>query len=545
MAHPQVEPGRYRLTGRGSGDERQQVGAVAGGRMPYSIARDVHQQREVVITRVPMPEVVTGTLLADEWARHVGPRGPRALPGVPEDRPPAAAVVVGAPGTTGWRALNAARAVIGAPAHRSLVRVHDVFLEEGSLQVVSELVADAVPLAVLLDAEGPLSSYRAAEIAADLLAALEVLHASGRSHRNIGPWTVLICADGTAMLGGSAEGAAQDAVCGNGGVTVDQAGEDGERGNGVGAGSGKDEPAAPPRWGVVELRDREARMAEVGPCAERWSPEQAGPPITGGVPERSAAGAPEQYGPWPAPVVGAGTDIWALGALLFRAVHCRPPYPEDDVETLLRAVREGPEWTAVRPGPQDAAPCRAIPTAGRSGRLRQDPPRRDPLRRLRPIVAAMLVTDPAERPTARSVRARLDELIAGAPQPDPEETGEVGTLLPVLRPPGTVEPHRGRGRHARAGSAGRRSEAPKGRAAQGPAGRQNGTGRGGSASEGAGAGRTEAGRTVVGRTEAGRAGEGRSGGRRRGLLLGISLVVALLALVIGALLVAVLLLPEG
>ena len=53
----------------------------------------------------------------------------------------------------------------------------------------------ARPLAALL-AERPLYPYRAAEIAADVLTALRVLHAHGWMHRNITVRTVLVCDDG-------------------------------------------------------------------------------------------------------------------------------------------------------------------------------------------------------------------------------------------------------------------------------------------------------------------------------------------------------------
>ncbi len=87
-----------------------------------------------------------------------------------------------------------------------------MFAEGGSLWIVSELVS-ARSLASLL-AEKPLTPYRAAEVAADVLMALRVLHAHGWVHRNITERTVLVCDDGRVMLTGLAAGAAEEALCG-------------------------------------------------------------------------------------------------------------------------------------------------------------------------------------------------------------------------------------------------------------------------------------------------------------------------------------------
>src|SRR5690606_22504324 len=84
--------------------------------------------------------------------------------------------------------------------------------EGGSLWIVSELVS-ARPLSALL-AEKPLSPYRAAEVASDVLTALRVLHSHGWVHRNITARTILVCDDGRVMLTGLAVGAAEEALCG-------------------------------------------------------------------------------------------------------------------------------------------------------------------------------------------------------------------------------------------------------------------------------------------------------------------------------------------
>ncbi|WP_433546120.1 protein kinase [Streptomyces sp. CA-294286] len=155
--------------------------------------------QEVLVRQVPLPEVVEAEFVdADGGPVHRRPapgRGPRRS-GDPAVR----------------RAIEAAQAAAQIPDHPRLDQVFDVFEEDGSLWIVSELVA-ARPLAALL-AEAPLSPYRAAEVASDVLTALRVLHAHGWTHRNITVRTVLVCDDGRIVLTGLAAGAAEEALCG-------------------------------------------------------------------------------------------------------------------------------------------------------------------------------------------------------------------------------------------------------------------------------------------------------------------------------------------
>ncbi|WP_239099622.1 protein kinase domain-containing protein, partial [Streptomyces rochei] len=137
------------------------------------------------------------------------------------------------------------------PDHPRLDQVFDVFAEGGSLWIVSELVA-ARPLAALL-AEQPLTPYRAAEVASDILLALRVLHSYGWVHRNITARTVLVCDDGRVMLTGLAVGAAEEALCGYDPVPAPEVGEDetaavapdGTFGRGVGGAGSAAESARP------------------------------------------------------------------------------------------------------------------------------------------------------------------------------------------------------------------------------------------------------------------------------------------------------------
>jgi len=114
-------------------------------------------------------------------------------------------------------------------------------------------------------------------------------------------------------------------------------------------------------------------MAVVGPVTERWAPEQAGP-----VHEN-----------WQlAPPIGAATDLWALGALLFRAVQGHAPYPEESTAELVQMVCAEPPAFAEECGP------------------------------LRPVVESLLRQDPTERLDFEELRGWLRSLVRSAPEPD-------------------------------------------------------------------------------------------------------------------------------
>ncbi|MBT2507131.1 protein kinase [Streptomyces sp. ISL-98] len=172
-------------------------------------AFDTYSGQEVLVRQVPLPEVVDAEFLDGEGGGGGAARGVRRAAGRTTRRPTDPAV---------RRAIEAAQAAAQIPDHPRLDQVFDVFAEGGSLWIVSELVA-ARPLAALL-AERPLNPYRAAEIAADVLTALRVLHAHGWTHRNITVRTVLVCDDGRIVLTGLAAGAAEEALCGYAPVPV-------------------------------------------------------------------------------------------------------------------------------------------------------------------------------------------------------------------------------------------------------------------------------------------------------------------------------------
>ncbi|MFE5809892.1 protein kinase [Streptomyces sp. NPDC056491] len=183
-------------------------------------AFDTRSGQEVLIRQVPLPEVVDAELL--DGARAV-PAAARRSPGdLPAVR----------------RAIEAAQAAASIPDHPRLDQVFDVFAEGESLWIVSELVP-ARPLSALI-ADEPLSPYRAAEVASDVLTALRVLHAHGWTHRNITVRTVLVCEDGRVVLTGLAAGAAEEALCGYDPVPSDE-----DTGGGTGWGAGPSPAAVP------------------------------------------------------------------------------------------------------------------------------------------------------------------------------------------------------------------------------------------------------------------------------------------------------------
>ncbi|WP_255954162.1 protein kinase [Streptomyces odontomachi] len=175
-------------------------------------AFDTYSGQEVLVRQVPLPEVVEAEVLDADGL----PEGFTARGGLPGARRPGSRAMAGAVRTSSdpavRRAIEAAQAAAQIPDHPRLDQVFDVFAEDGSLWIVSEVVA-ASPLDALL-AESPLSPYRAAEIAADVLTALRALHAHGWVHRNITTRTVLVCDDGRVLLTGLAAGAAEEALCG-------------------------------------------------------------------------------------------------------------------------------------------------------------------------------------------------------------------------------------------------------------------------------------------------------------------------------------------
>ncbi|HEY5837318.1 serine/threonine-protein kinase [Streptomyces sp.] len=353
-------------------------------------AFDTYSGQEVLVRQVLLPEVVTAEL-DGAVGEESGFGGTDPV------------------GESARRALDAARAAAAIPDHPRLVQVFDIFVEDGSLWIASELVSGR-PLAALL-AERPMDAYRAAEIASDVLTALRALHANGWTHRNVTTSTVLVCDDGRAMLGGLAAGAAQEALCG-----YDPLPEQVLAG-GTDAGGGAETGGFGPRSALEQERARQNRITVVGAVTERWAPEQAH----------------EVHENWRlSPPVGPAADLWALGSLLFRSVQGHPPYPEESAAELVQLVCAEPPAFAEECGP------------------------------LRPVVESLLRPDPEERPEAEELGGWLRSLIRSAPEPDlGAGTVQVPTdpaKLPVKRRKGELvrrkrraaaDPSAGHRRHAR------------------------------------------------------------------------------------------------
>ncbi|MGW1265199.1 protein kinase [Streptomyces drozdowiczii] len=168
-----------------------------------------------------------------------------------------------------------------------------------------------------------------------------------------------------------------------------------------------------PATALAAERARQARIAVVGAVTERWAPEQAGP----------------VHGNWQlAPPIGPATDLWALGALLFRAVQGHAPYPEDSAAELVQMVCGEPPAFAEECGP------------------------------LRPVVESLLRQDPTERPDVEELSGWLRSLVRSAPEPEAGldvvmMPAEDATRLPVVRRRGELvrkrRARRGGGTHAR------------------------------------------------------------------------------------------------
>ncbi|WP_156178603.1 hypothetical protein [Saccharothrix sp. ST-888] len=249
-----------------------------------------------------------------------------------------------------------AAAVEGAPEHPRLLRPVEAVAAEELLWVAEERPPGR-SLAELLES-GPVPPYRAAELAADLASALQALHRAGLAHGNIAPDTVVVCEDGAALLGGLLLGVAEEELC-------------------AALGGAGDAPPSP----LQARRILDARSLLLGPGAERWALE-----------------------------TGPAGDCWALGVLLHRLLTGRSPYPEDDLPTLLAAIRAG------RPGPVDG--CGP----------------------LAPLVERLLRPDPADRPGIAEVRRELAALIGAAPEPYGPRA-RAPQDLPVRRPLGPLVRH--------------------------------------------------------------------------------------------------------
>jgi hypothetical protein len=311
-------------------------------------AFDTYSGQEVLVRQVPLPEVVEAEVLDAEGlpdgftARERGARRPAAHGSTRRPTEPAVR-----------RAVEAAQAAARIPDHPRLDQVFDVFAEGGSLWIVSELVS-ARPLAALL-AEKPLTPYRAAEVASDVLMALRVLHAHGWVHRNITARTVLVCDDGRVMLTGLAVGAAEEALCGYDPVPVEEGDDVGPAG-GPGDGGAAGDSGRPAVAGGYNAPGGSAITGAFGGPSGAAGPGGLG---SGGVdPEAARRAAIEARAAGGLPVPGADA---ANGAGTSAALARRTP----DSGADIRAARAG-AIAAYRAGARAAARVQEAQQNGRA-----------------------------------------------------------------------------------------------------------------------------------------------------------------------------------
>jgi tRNA A-37 threonylcarbamoyl transferase component Bud32 len=96
------------------------------------------------------------------------------------------------------RAIREARAIARID-HPNVVRIFDVFLDEGSPWIVMELVVGRSLFEDVRD-DGPMEPERAARIGLAVLAALRAAHRAGVLHRDVKPANVLLGDDGRVKL---------------------------------------------------------------------------------------------------------------------------------------------------------------------------------------------------------------------------------------------------------------------------------------------------------------------------------------------------------
>ncbi|NBM20323.1 protein kinase, partial [Streptomyces sp. GC420] len=343
-------------------------------------AFDTYSGQEVLVRQVPLPEVVDAEFVdGDEGG--TGTPAPMRAPARTTRRPTDPAV---------RRAIDAATAAAAVPDHPKLDQVFDVFADGGSLWIVSELVA-ARPLAALL-AEKPLSPYRAAEVASDVLTALRALHAHGWTHRNITARTVLVCDDGRVMLTGLAAGAAEEALCGYDPVPAPP-GQDGAP-----EGGGSAVPAAGPAGqglaapgGQTGHDGRGGQGGQAGPAGEAGpgpygglggqaghgdgTPVPGGP-VPGGPPpgpapaERAGGGPASMAGPEgagrPAPTTGGDARAARAGAIAAYRAGARAAARVNETGSLpvQRPATGSAPWgagEAANGAPPEPAPSASAP----------------------------------------------------------------------------------------------------------------------------------------------------------------------------------------
>ncbi|WP_432250868.1 protein kinase [Streptomyces sanyensis] len=400
------------------------------GELAETRAFDTYSGHEVLVRQVPLPEVVEAEVMDGDGL--AGAAVPRRAPGRATLRPTDPAVL---------RAVEAAQAAARIPDHPRLDQVFDVFAEDGSLWIVSEVVA-ARPLAALL-AERPLTPYRAAEVASDVLTALRVLHAHGWTHRNITVRTVLVCEDGRVVLTGLASGAAEEALCGYEPVPERRPDEDAPALPAAGGGrsAGPRGPDAGTAYGTAPYTEGSpGRPAALAPAARHGLAVPAPGRPAQDLPALPRESGFEQAAPPDAPAAGAGAiAAYRAGA---RAA-ARPRDGERPVEPGQGDGRPQPEAAEgpVRRGVEAHGPDAAGPAepAGPAGPAGSAPDAGDGR------TAGELPDGDRPRDADGPGRARLAGTWHDAPPPGSEGPGPLpagGCGLPARRPSAPSDAYR-------------------------------------------------------------------------------------------------------
>ncbi|MGW8330405.1 protein kinase [Streptomyces sp. NPDC055897] len=305
-------------------------------------AFDTYSGQEVLVRQVPLPEIVDAEVLDGDDAYGTPDAYMRGAPGSGYGAAPGYGRTTRRPTDPDVRrAVEAAQAAAQIPDHPRLDQVFDVFAQDGSLWIVSELIA-ARPLSALL-AERPLNPFRAAEVASDVLTALAVLHAHGWTHRNITARTVLICDDGRVVLTGLAAGAAEEALCGYAPVPFPQ------DGNGFGeapAAGGLNEPAP--------------QATSPGPPAPQSPPSSPGGAVPPGAAARAGVVAAYRAGARAAARTGQDTSPHAQRSGQDTSPHAQ--HPGED--TSLPAQRAEPDADQADQGMYDPVRGVRVPSGG-------------------------------------------------------------------------------------------------------------------------------------------------------------------------------------
>ncbi|PKT69351.1 serine/threonine protein kinase [Streptomyces populi] len=407
-----------------------------------SRAFDTYSGQEVLVRQVPLPEVVEAEVLdadglPDGFVARDG--GVRRASARTTRRTVEPAVL---------RAIDAAQAAARIPDHPRLDQVFDVFAEGGSLWIVSESVP-ARPLAALL-AEKPLTPYRAAEVAADVLTALRVLHAHGWVHRNITARTVLVCDDGRVLLTGLAAGAAEEALCGYDpvpapeddfttghgfGPRAGQPGDGGPAGAGAPPGAGGGQGAA---GGRAPAGGPGSGGAARGVAVAATSGADAEAARRAAIEARAGQGTPVPG----APAVGGGPRALEAGGAAGPGRPAGAPGPDGGPGTGGRAEDAGDEIRAARAGAIAAYRAGARAAARVQGERRGDP-----------------LALPSPRPSAPDERAGQDGRYGASPysaqdraHTPPQLPGQGGQQHPHGAPPGQIADPYGVGGTSRYGA---------------------------------------------------------------------------------------------